>query len=85
MHQNHITKFVLHFNSESQPLVPEKEIRRVLEFIGIALICGQVDVESFDGIVNGLVTVCHGDFQIELLEIKKRIKSVLDQCERASG
>lgn len=81
--QNHpITPFVLHFNSESQPVAPEEEIRRVFEFLGLLLICGQIDIPSFDQIVNGLITVCHGDFQCELIETKTKIKFVLDQCKR---
>ena len=84
--QNHpITPFVLHFNSESQPVAPEQEIRRVFEFLGLALICGQIDVPSFDQIVNGLIKTCCGDFQCELVEIKLRIKSILAQCERTGG
>ena len=82
MQPNHITKLILHFNTESQPLVPKEEIRRVFQFLGLALICGKIDVPTFDQVVNGLVTVCNGDFQLELLEIKRRVKFVLDQCER---
>lgn len=84
MHQHHTT-FVLHFDCESQPLVPEEEIRRVFQFLGLALVCGQIDVPSFDQIVNGLVESCHGDFQLELLEIKRRIQFILAQCQRVGG
>ncbi len=85
MQQHHITTFVLHFDSESQALAPEEEIRRIFQFLGLALISGQIDVPTFDQIVNGLIAVCHGDFQIELLETKREIKSILVQCERTGG
>ena len=82
MKQQLITKFILNFNSESQPLVPEAEIRRVFQFLGLALICGKIDIPTFDQVVNGLITVGSGDFQIELLETKRKIKVILEQCER---
>ncbi len=82
MQPQHTTKFVLHFNSESQPLVPKEEIRRVLEFLGLALVCGQIDIPTFDQIANGLIKACHGDFQWEVGEIKRKVKVILDQCER---
>ena len=85
MQQQHTTKFVLHFNSASQPLIPEAEIRRVFQFLGLGLICGQIDAAAFDQIVNGLIKTCYGDFQIELFEIKRKVKFILDQCKRVSG
>ena len=81
MRQDHITKFVLHFNSESQPLIPESEIRRVCEFLGLMLVCGQIDVPSFDQIVNGLIKTCHGDFRWELVEAKRKLKAIFAQCQ----
>ena len=81
MNPNFITKFVLHFSSESQPLVPEEEIRRIFQFLGLALICGRVDVPTFDQVANGLIKTCRGDFECELIETKTKIKFVLDQCQ----
>ena len=66
-------------------MAPEAEIRRVFQFLGLALICGKIDVESFDQIVNGLIKTCHGDFQCELVELKLRMKFILDQCKRVGG
>lgn len=82
MQKNLTTKFTLHFNPETRPLIPEEEILRVFSFLGLALICGRIDIPSFDRVVNGLITVCHGDFQCDLIEIKKRIKFILNECER---
>ena len=81
MQQNHTTKFVLHFISGSQPLAPEEEIRRVFQFLGLALICGKIDIPTFDQVVNGLIKACRGDFRWELVEAKRTLKAILAQCD----
>ena len=59
------------------PLVPEREIKQVLEFCGLEMDEGRLDVETFDQIAHGLIEACHGDFQCELYEIKRRWKLIL--------
>lgn len=71
-----------HLGSQTHPLVPGKEIRKVVEFLGLGMIAGLVDLESFDLIVNSLIKACHDDVQCELFEIKRKIKFILAQCER---
>ena len=81
MQQNHTTKFVLHFNSGSQPWVPEEEIRRVIQFLGPRLIGGGIDIPTFDQVMNGLIKACPGDFRWELVEAKRTLKAILAQCD----
>ena len=71
----------LSFEPRDRLLVPEQEIMRVLQFLGFQMIAGQVDVNSFDQIVNGLVKACRGDFQCELINTKTKIKFILDQTQ----
>ncbi len=60
----------------------ERAIREVLDFFGLEMDEGRLEVETFDQIANGLIKACHGDFQCELSEIKRKWKFILDQCER---
>ncbi len=59
------------------PLVPEREIKQVLEFFGLEMDEGRLTVETFDQIANGLIKACNGHFQCELHEIKRRWKLIL--------
>ncbi len=59
------------------PLVPEREIKQVLEFFGLEMDEGRLTVETFDQIANGLIKACNGHFQCELYEIKRRWKLIL--------
>ena len=81
MQRNIIAKFTLNFNPETQPVAPEEEILRIFQYLGFLLICGQIDVPSFDQIVNGLIKTCRGDFQCELINTKTKIKFILDQTQ----
>ena len=72
-----------HFEIHSQVesiLVPEREIKKVLQFLGFQMFAGQLEVEAFDQIINGLIGTCEDDFQFELIELKRKIKSILAQC-----
>ncbi len=62
-------------------LVPENEMMRVLEFLGFQMTAGQVDIGLFDQITNSLVGICSGDFCLELIEIKRKWKRILAQCD----
>ena len=55
----------------------ERTIREVLEFFGHEMVEGHLDAETFDQIAKCLIKVCHGDFQCELVEIKRKWKLIL--------
>jgi len=70
-------KIEVYFEQKDPLQVPEREISEVLEFFGLEVDEGRLDVETFDQIANGLIKACHGDFQCELYEIKRRWKLIL--------
>ena len=71
----------LSFEPRDRLLVPEQEIMRVLQFLGFQMIAGQVDVGLFDQITNTLIRICTGDFRLELVEAKRKVKVILAQCQ----
>ena len=71
----------LSFEPRDHLLVPEQEIMRVLQFLGFQMIAGQVDVGLFDQVTNTLIRICTGDFRLELVEAKRKVKVIFAQCQ----
>ncbi len=71
----------LSFEPRDHLLVPEQEIMRVLQFLGFQMIAGQVDVGLFDEVTNTLIRICTGDFRLELVEAKRKMKVIFAQCQ----
>ena len=51
-----------------------------IQFLGFQMFAGQLEVEAFDQIINGLISACDDDFQFELVEVKRKVKVTLAQC-----
>ena len=71
----------LSLKREVHLLVPEKEIIGTLQFLGLQMIAGQVDVGLFDEVTNTLIRICTGDFRLELVEAKRKMKVIFAQCQ----
>ena len=76
----HHPNIALSFEPRVHLLVPEKEIIGVLEFLGLQMIAGRVDIGLFDQFTNTLISICPGDFRLELVEAKRKLKAILAQC-----
>jgi len=77
----HHPNIALSFEPRVHLLVPEKEIIGVLEFLGFQMTAGRVEIGSFDQIANTFIGISSGDFCLELIEIKRKWKRILTQCD----
>lgn len=83
---SHTTTTPPHLGSQTHTLVPEKEIRKVVNFFGLEMVNGRIDVPVFDQAINALIAVTKGELQAELVQLKLVAKRLLaDQTKQAEN